>query len=127
MPMPYAPPKVCAHAGCGRVVVKGSRCALHAVVTRARDSADRRYDERRGSRHERGYDARWTRLRRWYLTQHPLCAHCEARGRVRVATEVDHVQELRYGGAVYDEGNLQALCHACHMRKTAANRPQSGP
>ncbi len=68
---------------------------------------------------KRGYDRRWTRLRRWFLARHPLCAHCLADGRTTTATEVDHVQPLRDGGARLDQTNLQALCKSCHSRKTA--------
>lgn len=34
----------------------------------------------------------------------------------------DHVRELRDGGAPFDPANGQALCGACHSRKTAAAR-----
>lgn len=34
----------------------------------------------------------------------------------------DHVVELRDGGAALDLGNGQALCGACHTRKTIAAR-----
>ena len=32
--------------------------------------------------------------------------------------EVDHVQPLANGGAMYAVGNLQTLCRGCHIRKT---------
>jgi 5-methylcytosine-specific restriction enzyme A len=34
----------------------------------------------------------------------------------------DHVQELRDGGSAFDPANGQALCGACHTRKTIAAR-----
>ena len=60
--------------------------------------------------------SRWRKLRDWYIGQHPLCEMC---GRAK-ATEVDHKRELRDGGAAMSTSNLQALCHRCHMGKTAA-------
>jgi hypothetical protein len=44
---------------------------------------------------------------------------CETPGD-RVAA--DHVKEVRDGGAPLDPKNLQLLCHAHHMTKTAAAR-----
>ena len=61
---------------------------------------------------------RWRRLRDWYIGQHPVCEMC---GRAK-ATEVDHIRELKDGGAAMSTSNLQALCHRCHMSKTAAER-----
>lgn len=36
----------------------------------------------------------------------------------------DHIVELRDGGAPFDVVNGQALCGACHSRKTAAARAE---
>lgn len=52
------------------------------------------------------------------LSENPLCRICEARGRVRAATEVDHVVPLSKGGADTDD-NKQNLCSECHKEKTA--------
>lgn len=83
---------------------------------------DTEYDAQRGTSAERGYDARWCRLRKMFLAQHPLCAdpygaHAE-RGELMPATEVDHIQPRRDGGSD-DWDNLQSLCKPCHSRKTA--------
>lgn len=53
-----------------------------------------------------------------FLQEHPLCVMCEAKGRVSVAEEVDHIIPLFKGGADEWE-NLQGLCKACHAEKTA--------
>ena len=43
------------------------------------------------------------------------CQKCGRAGRL----EVDHIQPLLQGGAVYDLANLQALCrYPCHSQKT---------
>lgn len=43
-------------------------------------------------------------------------------GRSGVRLFADHIIELRDGGAALDPTNGQALCGACHTRKTAAAR-----
>jgi 5-methylcytosine-specific restriction protein A len=57
------------------------------------------------------------RRRRW-LEAHPLCCHCEAKGRTAIAIQVDHITPLAKGGAD-DESNFQSLCVSCHDAKTA--------
>ena len=61
---------------------------------------------------------RWKRLRAWYIAQHPICEICNE----RLATEVDHIVELRDGGSPTALDNLQALCHRCHSKKTMKER-----
>jgi 5-methylcytosine-specific restriction protein A len=51
----------------------------------------------------------------------PLCAMCEAAGRVTLATQRDHIKPLAEGGAD-DQSNEQGLCHACHEGKSEAER-----
>lgn len=63
--------------------------------------------------------ARWQRLRTAVLAEHPLCAHCFERGRVTIATDVDHADE---NPANNDRSNLVSLCHSCHSTKTARAR-----
>ena len=60
----------------------------------------------------------WMRRRTAWLKAHPFCCHCEERGHIVIATEVDHVVPLVQGGAD-DESNLQGLCSPCHKAKTA--------
>lgn len=76
-------------------------------------------DGRRGTAAQRGYGGRWQRLRAMYLGAHPLCAECRRRGRVTMATDVHHLVRRRDGGPDSEE-NLEALCHECHSRITAA-------
>lgn len=56
--------------------------------------------------------------REQYLRMHPLCLHCERRGRITAAAEVDHIIPLHEGGSD-DDSNKQALCQPCHKDKTA--------
>lgn len=46
------------------------------------------------------------------------CAECKAKGRILIATEVDHRVPLWEGGSD-DDSNLQAINADCHKRKTA--------
>jgi 5-methylcytosine-specific restriction protein A len=114
--MPWKPKHNCTFPGCTTLVESGqSRCQKHAIALRAQ------YDKRRGTSTERGYDARWRKLRLWFLNTHPLCAECGRKGILTAASVVDHViphkgdQQL-----LYDQNNLQSLCVSCHSRKTAA-------
>lgn len=73
------------------------------------------------------HTARWRRLRREVLQASPLCGDCQAEGRVTAATDVDH--RIPHRGDTrrfYDRHNLQALCRACHSRKTAAETLNGG-
>lgn len=57
------------------------------------------------------------------LSANPLCVMCQAEGRVRLATEVDHIIALTNGGAEdpHDDSNRQGLCGPCHEVKTNAD------
>lgn len=77
------------------------------------------------SRHERGYDSKWVRLRAAILLRDMyLCQPCHASGRTTLATEVDHIKRKADGGT--DDGsNLQAICHACHSAKNMAEAAEA--
>jgi 5-methylcytosine-specific restriction protein A len=71
-------------------------------------------------------DKRWVgrKLANWrklILSAEPLCRHCAVKGRISVATEVDHIKPLESGGD-YSIDNAQPLCHECHVIKTAKDR-----
>jgi 5-methylcytosine-specific restriction endonuclease McrA len=76
---------------------------------------------RRGTRQERGYDARWLGLRAAHLREHPLCVDCEREGRMVAADQVDHVEPFDGPDDPrrLDADNLQSLCASHHARKTA--------
>lgn len=113
--MPQRPGSACRRPGCAGIVRDGV-CSSCGPLRRAGQVAR---DERRGTAASRGYGGRWQRVRAMYLRSHPLCADCEAAGRVAVATDVHHIVARRAGGSD-DESNLMALCHACHSKRTAA-------
>lgn len=111
--MPDRPLAPCRRPGCGAVTRNpGGYCDAHLEYAEAR----KREREARKETLPFYISGRWRRLRDWYIGRHPLCESC---GRAR-ATEVDHIVEIKDGGAAMSTSNLQALCHRCHMRKTAA-------
>jgi 5-methylcytosine-specific restriction protein A len=61
------------------------------------------------------------RINRLILQEHPLCAMCEAEGRVVAAQEVDHIQPLWKGGT-NERRNLQPLCIPHHRAKSLQER-----
>ncbi|MCH8851723.1 MAG: HNH endonuclease [Planctomycetes bacterium] len=68
----------------------------------------------------RGYGRRWRRARFAYLAEHPLCRRCKAKDRLIAAECVDHIVPHRGDQALFwDTANWQALCLACHSKKTA--------
>jgi hypothetical protein len=62
---------------------------------------------------------RWRRTSKDYRRRHPICEHP---GCTKASAETDHIVSLTDGGAPFDEGNLQALCHRHHDEKTWADR-----
>ena len=75
--------------------------------------------EKRGTRHERGYGSAWDRVRaQVMLRDKGLCQPCRHAGRVSPATEVDHIVPKSQEGTD-DSTNLQAICSPCHKVKTA--------
>jgi 5-methylcytosine-specific restriction endonuclease McrA len=70
---------------------------------------------------ERGYNYRWQKARATFLERHPLCRHCQQKGVVTVATDVDHIIPHRGNQQLFwDTSNWQSLCHSCHSVKTQA-------
>jgi len=64
----------------------------------------------------------WRRLREQILARDKyLCQHCRAAGRIREATEVDHILPLSKQGTD-KPSNLQSLCGECHDRKSKTER-----
>jgi 5-methylcytosine-specific restriction protein A len=79
-----------------------------------------RTPDRRPSRHERGYDSRWSKFAKHYLALHPLCVLCAGKGITTAATCVDHIDgKGPLGPLGYEESNLRALCTRCHNSRTA--------
>lgn len=103
--MPYKQRTQCRHPGCPVLIPVGRNyCNTHR----------RQYKETVRSAAERGYTSRWQRISKQYLRQHPLCTRCG-----RPAQVVDHIVPHRGREQLFwDERNWQALCKACHDKKT---------
>lgn len=64
---------------------------------------------------ERGYGYKWQKARQEWLKEHPLCAYCEARGRVEAASVVDHKEPHRGDQRLFwNRSNWLSLCFHCH-------------
>ena len=111
--MPDKQLRPCKHAGCPELTRDPSGyCETHRQDSKA-------YERYRGTAYSRGYDSQWIRFRLQYLRRHPLCIDCEARSIYTAASEVHHIAKLSdYPKLKYTEGNLMALCHECHARRT---------
>lgn len=80
----------------------------------------KRYDKKRGSSTERGYDATWRRYRIHFLKKNPLCIQCMNGGKYTPATVVDHIIPHKGNMALFwDTKNHQSLCKRHHDIKTA--------
>ena len=85
--------------------------------THANGSAPPMWEDRKGSMTKRITGRRLQRIRKQVFAEQPICVACKAKGRVTVATQVDHIVALVNGGEDEHE-NRQALCSECHTEKT---------
>jgi len=70
---------------------------------------------KRPSATKRGYGQRWRIASKAFLARHPLCAMCEAAGRITLAEVVDHIAPHRNDRALFwDKRNWQSLCAHHH-------------
>lgn len=104
--MPRKPLKPCKHSGCPKLTT-GDYCEEHRKL------------HQRPSAQKRGYDYRWQKASKLFLTAHPFCEHCKKENRLVKATVVDHIIPHRGDQELFwNEGNWQALCKECHDQKT---------
>lgn len=111
----------CSVAGCPQPVHYRGRCEKHAAVA----------DQARGLESDRRHlplyrSARWQRLRRQLLREHPVCRceRCVTHGHVRLATVVHHRQPHHGGEALFfDLENLQTMAKECHDVITGRGKP----
>lgn len=116
--------KICCAPGCDELAVPGRpHCAEHAEAAEAKLAARRaaaKTSDAALARSKLYATERWRKAARSFLDRHPLCADCAELGRVRAASEVDHIVPHR-GDArlMWARSNWQPLCKPCHSRKTA--------
>ncbi|ROT29675.1 holin [Micromonospora sp. HM5-17] len=115
--------KICSQPGCPELTASG-RCAAHT-----RDA-----DQRRGTRHQRGYGrAHERRFRTGVLRRDPLCvctdtSHGHGPACLRPSTVADHWPRdrrelVRLGLDPDDPQYGRGLCKPCHDRHTAQAQP----
>lgn len=119
--MPRKAGRNCTRGGCAGIVRDGV-CSLCGPTRR---HSQREHDARRGTSAQRGYDARWRKLREAQLSREPLCARCREEGWVVAATDVDHIVPRRQGGSDSFD-NFESLCHSHHSEKTARESGWAG-
>lgn len=86
-------------------------------------------DQRRGTRQQRGYDSRWERKRKAYLSkpEHLFCVLCHAPSNVADHYPVSRRDLVAQGVPDPDaDHRLRPLCRTCHSKETAANPGQRG-
>lgn len=97
--MPIRAPRIC----CGFKIAAGVRC----MCQRKREA---KWQSRRPSASQRGYDNNWALARRDYLHKHPRCAMCDAAANV-VDHRIPHRGDMKL---FWDKSNWQSLCSRCH-------------
>lgn len=116
------PLRPCNRQGCGNLTRTGY-CEAH---TQAKAENNRYYDKhQRNSRSTQFYhSAAWKRARDLIrIRDNGLCVQCMSEHRITVGTIVDHIIPIKQDwNKRLDESNLQLLCHACHNKKTGAER-----
>lgn len=83
-------------------------------------------EDKRNTVHDSFYSSSaWRKTRKAFLTEFPLCLHCEEEGVVTPAKVVDHIVQRSKGGADFDWSNLQPLCARHHDMKSSAEGRES--
>lgn len=103
--------------------------ATHNAISRGSRDALKRDAARHYNKHSREGQAfysspQWRAARAWHVRQNPLCVECRAQGKAKAVDVVDHIIEIKDGGAKLSADNLQSLCHAHHNAKSARERAQ---
>lgn len=116
---PAAPRRPCPGRGprtnrCPNLIARGVRSCPECMPFEKKAKAE--LDRLRGGATERGYDSRWARFRRMFLSANPICA-C---GCGRASVEIHHLTPVSGPNdpLFYEESNLVALTKQCHSRET---------
>ena len=99
---------VCNEPGCP-FLTTGAKCERHE-----RTSSRNHYGV---SRHARGLDAEYLRMREIVLAEEPIC-QLRFPGCTTIATTADHILPRVHGGPTV-LGNLRASCAHCNMSRGA--------
>jgi len=111
--LPTKPVSPCRYPGCPEFATNDGYCRIHRI------KIDRLYNQQRGTPSERGYDTTWNKVRKAYLSKHPLCESCNKEHRITPAAHVHHVQDIsKRPDLRLDYDNLMSLCKPCHTKIT---------
>ena len=113
--MPEAPKQPCNR--CKKILSTDTYCASCMPVVHQREKATRqKYDKRKPSS-QRGYDARWQKIRKVKLAMNPLCEcqDCKEAHRITIANVVHHIVAIDENPSLrLDIDNLMSMSRACH-------------
>ena len=111
--MPNKPLRPCSHSGCKELVASGM-CEQHSK------REQQRYDKQRGTAAERGYNTRWAKYSRWFLSQ-PENTFCKLQlsGCTNISRCVDHIKppSSKDDPLFWDTSNHQGACIHCNSVK----------
>lgn len=97
--------------------MKRARVFRTATQDRQAALAQRDYDQRRARESETRrlyWTARWRKVAKAQLAEHPLCIMCESEGSIVAATVCDHVVPHRGDVERFWSGPFQSLCKQHH-------------
>lgn len=113
--MPYRAPSICSH--CGAAHPAGERCQRARAAERERKA---RFDQKRPTASQRGYDKEWAKEARQFLAlpENELCARCGAK-----ATVVMHIESIRKRPDLrMVRSNWRPGCQRCNAIEAAQER-----
>ena len=115
--MPASIPKPCRFPGCpNRTISNKGYCQKHLPIARKK-----RKFWKNERPHQKCYNRQWSKVRKQFLLDNPLCCRCLELGCIETATVVDHIIPHRGDTSLFwDNDNWQALCKRCHDKKTAS-------
>jgi len=89
---------------------------------RSLKNGQERKDERPNAG-ERGYNHRWRKFRKVFLSRNPLCVLCQQRGEIVAGKVVDHIIPHKGDTKLFwAKDNHQTLCIPCHNAKSATEK-----
>ena len=102
-------------------------CPIHGIIdgecAKCKSKSNKMYDRYKRDKELDSFykSSAWRKLRTRFIKANPLCNICGYPAKI-----VDHIIEIRDGGAKLDSANLQSLCQTCHNRKTIRERIKRG-
>ena len=110
--MPFKPLKPCSKPGCPKLT-STRFCPEHTKQVEAQ------YEQGRGSASERGYNARWHKVRMMKLNADPLCERCHVK-QIDIPAILVHHKDRNQRNNLAE--NLESLCDECHDKEHEKER-----